>query len=93
MSRETVHKFALNRRPGWQEVAVTGFHCWVDAGVQGDELVLWALVDVSDPTETVHDIVVGWTGMPVETALPPFRTVQTPDGLVWHLFMYRGFAQ
>lgn len=59
----------------------------LDVQWQHDHLVLWALVDTDAPREPRRFAVIG-TGapMPDNATLQYCATVQTPTGLVWHVF-------
>lgn len=56
---------------------------------KGESIVLWALVDLTQPPEPVRINILG-TGMPVESDITVgdyIATIQRADiGLVWHIF-------
>lgn len=59
-------------------------------GIQGDEVVAWAIVDASQPLEEFKFYGV-WTGFSLPPALLDYgyehrATLQFPDGFVFHIF-------
>jgi hypothetical protein len=58
-----------------------------DINCQGNELFLWAMVDIHAPLEKTRFVVYG-TGWKIDNAenLYFIKTVHTPDGFVWHVF-------
>ena len=87
----TIHKFEVPAYPGIHEIEVAGFVEWVDAGKQGDKIVIWARVLTGfSIAPRKCEVAVAWTGQPMpDTDAPHFKTVQTANGLVHHLFAHR----
>lgn len=85
----TIHKFIVPSSPGIYKIPVKGFVEWLDAGVQDDNIVLWAKVMTQFDTVQECEVAVAWTGleMPI-TFMPHLRTVQV-GAYVCHIFASR----
>lgn len=87
----TIHKFPVPAYPGVHRINVTGLARWLDAGAQGDALVLWADIDTGSLWTHECRVVVAWTGQPNPCdneigAWQFLRTVQI-GSLVHHVYI------
>ncbi len=84
---QAIYKFVL--RPGSMVIDTYEYAMILSAGVQGDNVVIWALCD-ADAKMPCRRLVVAWpTGVVLPPALEDARfvdTVQMADGLVFHVF-------
>ena len=68
----------------------------LSAGAQGEDIVIWAMVDLDTKEKEIRSLVVLGTGHQFEgdTAhyLHLINTVQMPDGLVFHVFEDTGLV-
>lgn len=89
---KTIYKYEL-REQSYQTVEIPGGPgAWfLHVGWQPDALYVWAMVDTDKPMQDVRFKILG-TGWPIEGDGVEWSfvgTVQTPVGLVWHVFKER----
>jgi len=80
-----IWKYAL-KPAGRQVIEVDGPMRWLSAGMQGDELVVWAIVtgEAFDKRSVAFRIVC--TGEHADPQWEHIATIQRPDGIVLHIF-------
>jgi len=80
-----IYKYPLSLYLQTQEVNLPKYHKILDIQKQDNEIVMWALVDPSLPTETITISIIG-TGWTLSDDYEYLKTVQ--DGAyVWHFFV------
>lgn len=69
-----------------QVIEVDGPMRWLSAGMQGDELVVWAIVtgEAFDKRSVAFRVVC--TGEHADPQWEHIATIQRHDGIVWHIF-------
>ena len=69
-----------------QVIEVDGPMRWLSAGMQGDELVVWAIVTGEEAFSDSVAFRVVRTGEHADPQWEHIATIQRPDGIVWHIF-------
>jgi hypothetical protein len=74
-------------KPEWRQVIeVDGPMRWLGAGMQGDDLVVWAIVTGKEFDKRSVAFRVVCTGQHADPQWEHIATIQRPDGTVLHLF-------
>lgn len=84
----TIYKYEIPRTGTICEIELPLGYQIIHAGPQGDRIFIWALVDseARKATEKFRIFGTGWD-LPFDETLHFIKTIQLPNGLVWHLFM------
>ena len=69
-----------------QVIEVDGPMRWLSAGLQGGDLVVWAIVDADDGRKRPVAFRIVLTGEHADPQWEHIATIQRPDGMVLHVF-------
>ena len=69
-----------------QVIEVDGPMRWLSAGLQGGDVVVWAIVDADDGRKRPVTFRSVFTGEHADPQWEPIATIQRHDGIVWHIF-------
>ena len=69
-----------------QVIEVDGPMRWLGAAMQGEDLVVWAIVDADDGRKRPVTFLIVCTGEHADPQWEYIATIQRPDGIVWHIF-------
>lgn len=69
-----------------QVIEVDGPMRWLSAGLQGRDVVVWAIVDSDDGRKRPVTFRIVCTGEHADPQWGYIATIQWPDGIAWHIF-------
>ncbi len=69
-----------------QVIEVDGPMRWLGAAMQGEDLVVWAIVDADDGRKRPVTFRIVLTGEHADPQWEYIATIQRPDGIVLHIF-------
>ncbi len=90
--RFKVYKYKLEKAPGYNVLELPVASELLHAGEQGWDFVIWASVlDRETTLKVKHHLLVVATGEPLpDNICQHISTVQSDNGLVWHVFDLHG---
>jgi len=69
-----------------QVIEVDGPMRWLGAAMQGEDVVVWAIVTGSEFDRRSVAFCIVCTGEHADPQWEYIATIQRPDGIVWHIF-------